>query len=125
MSLLPWKGGKYVAWDATVATTLADSYLEDSSTQIGFASESAAAKKVAKYADLPQRFTFQPVALENLGPVSSSTLKFLSEVGRRISQKSGDPNEESFLWQRISICLQRFNAIMLHQSFVPPREPDE
>ena len=35
---------------------------------------------------------------------------FLTEVGRRISARSGDPRETSFLFQRISVAIQRFNA---------------
>ena len=115
-----------MSWDATVATTLADSYLEDSAAHSGFASESAASKKVAKYSNLPREFIFQPVALENLGPTSSSTAEFFTELGRRIGLVSGDPREEFYLRQRISVCIQRFNAVLLHQSFVDPLpEPDE
>jgi len=126
VTLIPWKGGKALSWDATVVTTLADSYLEDSAAQFGFASESAATKKIAKYSDLPRDFIFQPVALENLGPASASTAEFFSELGHRISLVSGDPREEFYLRQRVSICIQRFNAIFLHQSFVDPLpEPDE
>ena len=126
VTLIPWKGGKALSWDATVATTLADSYLEDSAAHSGFASESAASKKVAKYSNLPREFIFQPVALENLGPTSSSTAEFFTELGRRIGLVSGDPREEFYLRQRISVCIQRFNAVLLHQSFVDPLpEPDE
>ena len=117
-TLLPWKGGKYLAWDATVSSTLADSYLEASSTQSGFASEAAAARKVAKYQGLSALYTFQPVSLENLGPACSSTSAFLSEIGRKISLVSGDPKEGAYLRQRLSMCLQRFNSIILSQSFV-------
>lgn len=73
---------------------------------------------MSKYQDLPGHYIFQPVSLENLGSVSSSTSAFLTEVGRRISRVSGDPREGSFLRQRISICIQRFNAVILGYSFV-------
>lgn len=118
LTLVPWRGGKALTWDATIVTTLADSYLRASSTCAGSASELAAAKKVDKYADLPAEYLFQPIALESLGPVNSSTADFLAEIGRRISSISGEPKEELFLWQRLSVCLQRYNSILLHQSFV-------
>jgi len=35
-----------------------------------------------------------------------------------ISQRSGDERETVFLFQRISVLLQRFNSILLHDSFV-------
>jgi len=125
ITLVPWSGGRALAWDATIATTLADSYLDISSSRAGAASEAAAANKCSKYAGLSTEFSFQPVALESLGPASTSTAAFISDLGRRISVVTGEPKEEQFLWQRISICLQRFNAILLHQSFVEQEaEPD-
>ena len=122
ITLVPWRGGRALAWDATIASTLADSYLEASSTQAGSASESASARKVTKYMGLPSDFSFQPVALESLGPACSSTAAFISDLGRRIAVVSGEPREELFLWQRISICLQRYNAVLLHQSFINQEE---
>ena len=126
ITLVPWRGGRALAWDATIASTLADSYLKVSSTRAGSASESAAAKKMLKYAGLSAEFSFQPVSLESLGPACSSTAAFISDLGRRIASVSGEQREESFLWQRLSICLQRYNSILLHQSFVElTPEPDE
>ena len=126
ITLLPWRNGDYLAWDVTVATTLASSSLEASSAQCGSASEVAASKTVAKYCDLPSHFSFQPVAFENLGPASVSTASFIDELGRRASRFSGNRNERSFLWQRISLALQRFNSVLLSQSFMPnPSESDE
>jgi len=125
ITLVPWRGGKAVAWDATITTTLADSYVEASSTLAGSASELAASKKVIKYADLSKDYILQPISLESLGTASSSTAAFISELGRRISSVTGEPSEESHLWQRLSVCLMRFNAILLHQSFVESdAEPD-
>ena len=117
-SLLPWSGGKYLAWDATVSTTLAASYVVASSTQIGFASTTAADRKSQKYLGLDPLYRFQPVSLENLGPVCPSTNLFFSVLGRKISSVSGDPKETLYLRQRLSICLQRYNAILLKQSFI-------
>ena len=123
--MIPWSRGKALAWDATIASSLADSYVEVSSAQAGSASESADARKSSKYAALPSEFGFQPIALESLGPASVSTSAFLSDLGSRISAVSGDPRECFYLWQRISVCLQRFNSILLHQSFIESCvEPD-
>ena len=104
---------------------MAESYIGATSLKAGAAADLADAKKTDKYTDLPANYFFQPIAVESLGPVSSSTTEFLGELGRRISLVSGDPRETSFLWQRLSICIQRFNSILLHQSFVDPyEEPD-
>lgn len=114
---LPWKNGKYLAWDVTVATTLAESYLAASSSHSGSAAELISARKIAKYQGLPPQYSFVPLAFENLGTPSTDSSAFVTELGSVIARSTGDSREASFLWQRISICLQRYNSILLHQSF--------
>jgi len=58
----------------------------------------------------------EPIAVENLGVFSSTTLNFISELGRRICVHTGDAREASYLFQRISIILQRFNSVLLHDT---------
>ena len=96
---------------------MAASYVVASSTQSGFASSLAANKKSQKYAGLDPLYSFQPVSLENLGPACPSTTAFLSILGRKITAVSGDTKEHLFLRQRLSVCLVRFNAILLTESF--------
>jgi len=43
----------------------------------GTAAELAASKKMAKYADLPASYIFQPIAVETLGPVNRSVVEFV------------------------------------------------
>src|SRR6218665_1763624 len=64
-----------------------------------------------KYALLPATYVFVPIAFKTLGPVNAEAAEFLSELGRRISSVSGDQRETNFLLQRLSICVQRHNAI--------------
>src|SRR6266516_3678276 len=45
-SLIPWQGGKCVAWDVTAPGTLARSHLSDTSQTATAAAESASRKKV-------------------------------------------------------------------------------
>jgi len=45
-----------------------------------------------------------------------SARQLLSDLGRRISESSGDARETSFLFRRISVLVQRFNAVLLHDS---------
>jgi len=60
---------------------------------------------------------FQPVAIETLGPFNASALIFLSEMGRRLTSLSGDSRETSFLFQRLSMLIQRFNSALITDSF--------
>ena len=61
----------------------------------------------------------KPIAVENLGVFSSTTLDFISELGRRICVV----RETSYLFQRISVMLQRFNSVLLHDT-LPVDLPD-
>ena len=68
---------------------------------------------------------FQPVAVESLGPVSASGRVFLSILGRKLADQSGDGREISFLFQRLSVLIRRYNAafcILLHDCFVTEEE---
>jgi hypothetical protein len=67
---------------------------------------------------LSQSHIFQPVAVENTGVLNSSAVEYLNALGRRISSSSGEERERIFLFQRISITMQRFNVILLHDCFV-------
>jgi len=124
LTLSPWQSGKPLTWDVTVATTLADSYISASASSAGAAAEMAATRKMAKYADLPASYTFQPVALETLGPINVSAVEFLVDLGRRIAVVSGEEREGQFLFQRLSVTLQRYNSVMLHDSFIREDDPD-
>ena len=121
-TLIPWRGGKPLAWDVTVCTTVADSYLTAASHTAGAVAEQAADRKCQKYAELSAAYEFQPVAVETHGPLSASTVSFLLDLGRKISERTGEPLEVQFLFQRISILVQRFNSVLFHESF--PAEDD-
>ena len=58
------------------------------------------------------------------GPINESAVDFLSELGSRIGTVSGDIRECQFLFQRLSVTIQRFNSIILHNSFVERDDPD-
>jgi len=79
--------------------------------------EMAASRKEAKYAALQTHHIFQPIAVETLGPINESARAFLDDLGRRISVLSGNDREHLFLFQRISVAIQRFNAVLLHDGF--------
>jgi len=81
-------------------------------------------RKTAKYTDLTTHFAFETTAAETQGPLNESARDLLSDVGRRISMSSGDDREVHFLFQRVSVVVQRFNSVMLHGSFCVEDQPD-
>jgi len=100
-----------------VICPLAQSYVSCYTTP-GAAAELAATRKSEKYTNLPNLYLFHPIAFENLGAINESAISLISDLGRKISAKSNDPRESVFLFQRLSITLQRFNSILLRESFV-------
>ena len=90
LTLIPWQCGKSLIWDVTVADTLAASHLATTSVKAGSAADTAAVKKDAKYADLARTYHFVPIACETLGPLNSTAINFLSDLGKRIAAVSGD-----------------------------------
>jgi hypothetical protein len=122
MTLIPWQAGKNLIWDVTVADTLAASHLHITSQQACSAAESASDRKESKYSELARSYIFMPLACETLGPFGNKAVDFLTELGRRITSVTGDPREGSYLFQRISIAIQRFNCVCFRGSFAS--EPD-
>ena len=62
--------------------------------------------------------SFPTIAVENAGVLNSYAVNFLNALGLRISSSSGKKRESLFPFQRISITMQRFNAILLQNCFV-------
>ena len=117
LTLIPWQGGRSLTWDVTVVDTFAASYLAVNSTAAGGAFAAAVARKSAKYASLASSYSFMPIAVETLGTINSEAVDFLAELGRRIAAISKDIRESSFLFQRLSVLIQRFNAVAFRGSF--------
>jgi len=86
--------------------------------------ELAASKKMDKYTGLATVYHFQPIAVEMLGPINGSASDFLSALAKKISQCSGDDRETAFLFQRISVLIQRYNSILLDESFIREHCPE-
>ena len=115
LTLIPWQRGKSLAWDVTVVNTLADSYISSASQRN--VAEMAADRKILKYSTWPNSIAFQPVAFETFGPINQSGIDFISALGRRLEQVSGDARECCFLFQRLSVTVQRFNSVAFRGSF--------
>jgi len=60
-----------------------------------------------------------------MGTVEQATSSFLAELGHRISALSEDSREISFLFQWISVLVQRFNSVLLRESFTADSRPED
>ena len=115
MILIPWKAGKPALWDVTVCCSTADSYVTASAREAGAAAALAATRKTAKYSTLESSYDHSGSDVQ--------AYQLFADLGRRISAVTGDARETSFLFQRISVAVQRFNAVLLHDNFMSEEQP--
>ena len=122
-TLIPWKQGKCLVWDVTCVNTIARSHVSNAASQAGLPGIAAETKKKKKYSCLGNDKIFVPIALETLGSWGPEANNFITKVGRRLHLATGDPRSVSFLRQKISIAVQRGNAMCISGSL--PREGEE
>ena len=57
-----------------------------------------------------------PIAVETLVPMNASACQLFVNLGRKILSTSGDDMEGAFLFQIVSVLVQRYNAVLLHDT---------
>ncbi|KAI5632514.1 DM DNA binding domain-containing protein [Phthorimaea operculella] len=119
LTMVPWKKGKCLLWDATCVSTFAASHLGRTTRAAGAAAELAAVRKREKYSALEQRYLFVPFAVETTGCWGSEAKAFVKDIGCRLRERGCDPRSGSFLVQRLSIAIQRGNAASVMGTFAP------
>jgi len=103
---------------------VAASYLTEASHTAGAVAEQAADRKCSKYTKLSSTHEFQPVAVESDGPLSNTTASFREELGRSITDRSGEPLATQFLFQRVNMLEQCFNSILFRETFQDEDDTD-
>ena len=76
LTLIPWRKGRCLMWDVTVADTTAASYLAATATVAKSAAEFAPVHKEMKYAELSNSYHFFPITIELHGPLSNNAKSF-------------------------------------------------
>jgi len=117
MTQIPWRSKKLLVWEVTVVGTTAESYVAAAARGRGEVAEMAATRKCQKYPELSMAYLFLPIAVETLGPMNDSAHEFFEILGRKMAGVSGDSREVSFLFQRLSVIVQRFNAALFSDMF--------
>ena len=107
LTLFPWSQGKCLVWDYTCRDTLAPCHVMKTSVEVATAAIDAEKEKRNTYAELSTSYTVVPVANETLGSWGPSGLKFITEIGQRIAEHTGDTRSKSYLFQSISMATQR------------------
>ena len=110
ISVVPWKSGKLLVWDATCPDTFAPSYEMSATSEAGAVAALAEVRKEAKYISLCSTHIFTPVVIETSGVFCSKSLSFIRELGRRIVHVTAEVNSTNYLMQRLAVAVQRGNG---------------
>ena len=82
----------------------------------GSAAESSATMKTQKYANIVQTRIFTPVVIEMSGVLSIQARELFTELGKRIFEIT--VKETTYLFQQVSVAIQRGNILCFTGSFV-------
>ena len=74
--------------------------------------------KTQKYANIVPTHIFTPVAIETSGVLSIQAKELLTELGERIFEITGEVKETTYLFQQVSVAIQRGNMLSFTRSFV-------
>lgn len=110
VSLVPWKFGKPLAWDATCRDTFAPSYLKRSALSPGTVALEAEEQKKGVYRPLSSTHVFVPIAVETSGIIGPSAMDIFKLIGRKLRVISGDPLSNYYIRQQVAVCIQRGNT---------------
>ena len=77
----------------------------------------AAVNKTTKYVALAATHSFVLVAIETSGAWCPQSAEFIEDLGRRITTIANEPLETTYLYQRMSVTLQRGNAVAFRNTF--------
>ena len=125
MTQFTWREGKCLVWDATCVDTLCDSHVISCRTTAGAGAEYVEKFKDRKYESLQGRYFFVAVGVETLGSWGPSAKYLISDIGRRIAERTGEKRSTEFLMQRIGIEIQRGNAASVRGTVDNPKTFDD
>ena len=90
LTFIPWREGRRLRWDVTVANTTMASYQAATAIVAGSVAKSAAFRKEMKYVEISNLYYFFPIAIESHGSLSNKATSFLSDLGRCITIRASD-----------------------------------
>ena len=99
-----------MVWDYTCRDTLAQSHVAGTSKEAGKAAQEAKTTKRNIYRELSTNYNVIPIAMETMGSWGPSGLKFVKEIGSRIAEATGEKRSKFYLFQSISMAVQRGNV---------------
>ena len=115
----------YLAWKFTCNNTLVTTYVPMTSVEAGRLADRHEEMKLKRYEDLASSHIVMPVAIETLGSWGQMGLSFIKELGLRVTAVTKENRATSFLFQVLSLAVQRGNATSVMNTVPNIREFEE
>jgi hypothetical protein len=66
---------------------------------------------------ISSNYIFKDLAFETLGPWCKEAIDFINVIGERLIAEPGDSKSKKFLFERISLAIQRGKAASIRSTF--------
>ena len=90
LTLTTWKYGRNLIWDVTVADTLCQTYVNQSSKLAGAAADLRESQKTTKYKEFENSYHFISMGIESLGSWGTNGHKLVKEIGKKVMEATGE-----------------------------------
>ena len=112
-------------WDYTCVDTFANTYLKETSVRPGAAAEKAETKKLKKYEEIGKTYHMVLIATETLGAFAPEGTHLINTLGKKIQKLTGEKRSTFYLYQSLSMSIQRGNASSILGTVKPGKKLNE
>ena len=84
--------------------------MKETSKKAGAAAEKAEKGKLSKYEEIQKDYYMVPVAVETFGAWGPEGISLVQTIGKKLQDLTGEKRSTFFLFQSISMAVQRGNA---------------
>ena len=105
-----YKHEKALCRDYTCVDTFTSTHVNESAVRAGSASNAVGTVKRTKYRSPTYRYQFEIVAIATAGTYSEETKNIVRDIGRTLTEATGNQHETFWFMQRLSLAVQRGNA---------------
>ena len=84
--------------------------MKNTAKEPGKAAEIRENVKIKTYENLSDHYHFEPVCAETLGSWGSRGLNLIKMIGNKLKDATGEPRSTFFLFQQISMAIQKGNV---------------
>ena len=99
-----------MGWECFATYGSNKTYVKNSAKAAGKAAEIREGIKIKTYENLSDLYHFEPVCAETFGSWGSRGLNLIKMIGNKMKEATGEPRSTFYLFQKISMAIQRGNS---------------